>query len=71
MHAYPTKCCGGAIMTATYLQNILPIKDTTKAPFELWHGRVPSVKHITVSGSLANKTTTTNNTPTYQNRKQL
>ena len=39
----PNKLWDDVVMTATYLQNRLPTKGTTKAPFEIWHGRIPNI----------------------------
>ena len=49
----PEKYWGEAAQTATYLQNRLHSKATTKTPYELWHSRKPSIGHLKVFGSKA------------------
>lgn len=49
----PDKYWGEAAATATYLQNRLLSKAVRKTPYELWHGKKPSLKHIRVFGCRA------------------
>lgn len=48
----PLQLWGEALRTATYLINLQPKKLLDmKTPFEIWHGRKPSISHIRVFGS--------------------
>jgi hypothetical protein len=42
-----------ALKTAIHILNRVPSKSVSKTPYELWTGRVPSVKHLRVWGSPA------------------
>lgn len=50
----PSKFWGEAVMTALYLENRLPCKTIrSRTPYEIWHGRESSYKHIRVFGCAA------------------
>jgi hypothetical protein len=42
-----------ALKTAIHILNRVPSKSVLKTPYEMWTGRVPSVNHLRVWGSLA------------------
>ena len=42
-----------ALKTAIHILNRVPSKSMPKTPYELWTGRVPSLNHLRVWGSLA------------------
>jgi hypothetical protein len=42
-----------ALKTAIHILNRLPSKSVPKTPYELWTGRVPSLRHLRVWGSPA------------------
>jgi hypothetical protein len=42
-----------ALKTAIHILNRVPSKSVPKTPYELWTGRVPSLHHLRVCGSLA------------------
>jgi hypothetical protein len=42
-----------ALKTAIHILNRVPSKSVPKTPYELWTGRVPSLRHLRVWGSLA------------------
>jgi len=42
---------GEAIMTATYLRNLLPTGDRMTTPFEEWKGIRPNLQHLRIFGS--------------------
>jgi hypothetical protein len=42
-----------ALKTAIHILNRVPSKSVPKTPYELWTGRVPSLNHLRVWGSLA------------------
>jgi transposase InsO family protein len=43
---------GEAIMTATYLRNLIPTtKNPTTTPFEAWKGEKPDLRHLRIFGS--------------------
>jgi hypothetical protein len=42
-----------ALKTAIHILNRVPSKSVPKSPYELWTGRVPSLRHLRVWGSLA------------------
>ena len=44
---------GEAVLAANYILNKIPKKKVDKSPYELWHGRAPSYKHLRVWGCLA------------------
>jgi hypothetical protein len=45
---------GEAVVTAVYLQNWLPTKSLAgRTPYEVWHGRKPTVNHLRVFGCRA------------------
>lgn len=46
---------GEAVLTATYLINILPTKALTvnKTPYELWNGKKPKISHLKMFGATA------------------
>nr|GEX04851.1 zinc finger, CCHC-type [Tanacetum cinerariifolium] len=47
---------GEAILTATYLLNMIPHKEKEETPYELWMGRKPSYRYLCVWGCLAKET---------------
>jgi hypothetical protein len=42
-----------ALKIVIHILNRVPSKSVPKTPYELWTGRVPSLKHLRVSGSPA------------------
>jgi len=44
----PESLWGEALKTAAYIQNRLPTKAVAKAPYELWVGQKPNLKHFNV-----------------------
>jgi hypothetical protein len=48
----PQELWGEAAMTANYLRNLLPDKNNSKSPEELWSGRKPTMAHLRVWGCL-------------------
>ena len=46
----PISLWGEALKTAMYILNRVPSKAVPKAPFELWTGRKPSMRHIHIWG---------------------
>jgi hypothetical protein len=50
----PMEFWGEAMITAVYLQNRLPTKSLAgRTPYEVWHGRKPTVNHLRVFGCRA------------------
>ncbi|KAM1746967.1 hypothetical protein ACFX11_013552 [Malus domestica] len=41
---------GYALYTAAYLLNRVPSKSVPQTPYEIWHGRKPSLKHVKIWG---------------------
>ncbi|KAM1818379.1 hypothetical protein ACFX11_000180 [Malus domestica] len=46
----PVTFWGYALYTAAYLLNREPSKSVSQTPYEIWHGRKPSLKHIKIWG---------------------
>ena len=38
---------------ASYILNRIPSKSVSTTPYEIWHGRAPSLKHVKILGYLA------------------
>ena len=49
----PHNLWGEALLTANFILNRIPFKNSNKSPYELWKGRIPSYKMIKVRGCLA------------------
>ncbi len=49
----PISLWGYALETALYILNKIPTKSVFSTPYEIWHGRQPSLKHVKVWGCLA------------------
>jgi transposase InsO family protein len=46
----PESLWGEALKTAAYILNRVPTKATDKTPYELWTGKMPSLKHLHIWG---------------------
>ncbi|KAM1427662.1 hypothetical protein ACFXTO_020187 [Malus domestica] len=46
----PVTFWGYALYTAAYLLNRIPSKSVPQTPYEIWHGRKPSLKHVKIWG---------------------
>ncbi|KAM2008534.1 hypothetical protein ACFX16_003413 [Malus domestica] len=46
----PVTFWGYALYTATYLLNRVPSKSVSQTPYEIWHGRKPSLNHVKIWG---------------------
>ncbi|KAM1524601.1 hypothetical protein ACFX10_009184 [Malus domestica] len=46
----PVTFWGYALYTAAYLLNRVPSKSVSQTPYEIWHGKKPSLKHIKIWG---------------------
>ena len=46
----PISLWGYALQTACYILNRVPSKSITTTPYEIWHGRTPSLKHVKIWG---------------------
>ncbi|KAM1643804.1 hypothetical protein ACFX2K_013588 [Malus domestica] len=46
----PVTFWGYALYTAAYLLNRVPSKSISQTPYEIWHGRKPSLNHIKIWG---------------------
>ncbi|KAM2382860.1 hypothetical protein ACFXTH_040483 [Malus domestica] len=46
----PVTFWGYALYTAAYLLNRVPSKSVSQTPYEIWHGRKPSLNHIKIWG---------------------
>ncbi|KAM2549652.1 hypothetical protein TB1_013993 [Malus domestica] len=46
----PVTFWGYALYTADYLLNRVPSKSVPQTPYEIWHGRKPSLKHVKIWG---------------------
>ncbi|KAM1747093.1 hypothetical protein ACFX11_013661 [Malus domestica] len=46
----PVTFWGYALYTTAYLLNRVPSKSVSQTPYEIWHGRKPSLKHIKIWG---------------------
>ncbi|KAM1321329.1 hypothetical protein PS2_014022 [Malus domestica] len=44
----PVTFWGYALYTAAYLLNRVPSKSVPQTPYEIWHGRKPSLKHVKI-----------------------
>src|SRR6266576_3127726 len=42
-----------AILTATYLTNLLPYKNNVKTPSEIWYNKKPDISNLKIFGCLA------------------
>ncbi|KAM1582402.1 hypothetical protein TB2_029793 [Malus domestica] len=49
----PVTFWGYALYTAAYLLNRVPSKSVSQTPYEIWHGRKPSLNHIKIWGCKA------------------
>ena len=49
----PHNLWGEALLTANFILNRIPFKNSNKSSYELWKGRIPSYKMIKVWGCLA------------------
>ena len=49
----PHNLWGEALLTANFILNIIPFKNSNKSPYEVWKGRLPSYKMIKIWGCLA------------------
>ena len=39
-----------ALQTVAYILNYVPSKSVSTTPYEIWHGKVPSLKHVKIWG---------------------
>ncbi|KAM0998333.1 hypothetical protein ACFX2C_008114 [Malus domestica] len=46
----PVTFWGYALYTAAYLLNRVPSKSVSQTPYEIWHGRKPSLNHVKIWG---------------------
>ncbi|KAM1985370.1 hypothetical protein ACFX16_013544 [Malus domestica] len=46
----PVTFWGYALYTTAYLLNRVPSKSVSQRPYEIWHGRKPSLNHIKIWG---------------------
>ena len=46
----PISLWGYALQTACYILNRVPSKSVATTPYEIWHGRTPSLKHVKIWG---------------------
>ncbi|KAM1603271.1 hypothetical protein ACFX1Z_029893 [Malus domestica] len=46
----PVTLWGYALYTAAYLLNRVPSKSVSQTPYEIWHGRKPSLNHVKIWG---------------------
>ncbi|KAM1724420.1 hypothetical protein ACFX11_022864 [Malus domestica] len=46
----PVTFWGYALYTAAYLLNRIPSKSVSQTPYEIWHGRKPSLNHVKIWG---------------------
>ncbi|KAM1532880.1 hypothetical protein ACFX10_006857 [Malus domestica] len=46
----PVTFWGYALYAAAYLLNRVPSKSVSQTPYEMWHGRKPSLNHIKIWG---------------------
>ena len=56
MMSYTNSCTflwGFALQTAAYILNHVPSKSVSTTPYEIWHGKAPSLKHVKIWGCLA------------------
>ena len=49
----PHNWWGEALLTANFILNRIPFKNSNKSPYEVWKGRLPSYKMIKIWGCLA------------------
>ena len=49
----PISLWGFALQMACYVLNRVPSKSVSTTPYEIWHGKAPSLKHIKIWGCLA------------------
>ena len=49
----PHNLWGEALLTANFILNRIPFKNSNKSPYEVWKGRLPSYKMIKIWGCLA------------------
>ena len=41
---------GFTLQTAAYILNRIPSKSVSTTPYEIWHGKAPSLKHVKIWG---------------------
>ena len=46
----PISLWGFALHTASYILNRVPSKSISNTPYEIWHGKAPSLKHVKIWG---------------------
>ena len=46
----PISLWGYALQMAFYILNRIPSKSFSTTPYEIWHGRAPSLKHVKIWG---------------------
>ncbi|PPZ39275.1 hypothetical protein C5P26_25750, partial [Escherichia coli] len=46
----PISFWGFALESALYILNRIPSKSVSSTPYEIWHGRKPSLKHVKIWG---------------------
>ena len=46
----PTLLWGFALQTTTYILNCIPSKSVSTTPYDIWHGKAPSFKHVKIWG---------------------
>ena len=46
----PTFLWGFALQTAVYILNRVLSKSVSTTPYEIWHGKAPSLKHVKIWG---------------------
>ena len=44
------KFWAGAVVTAAYLLNRMPVRNNTRYPEEIWSNKIPNLKHIRIFG---------------------
>jgi hypothetical protein len=66
----PNKYWGEAVTTANHLQNLLPIADRPKTPYEYWEGVEPKLTHIRRFGCKAYAVTPTVRTQKLDQKAQ-
>ena len=53
MMSYKNLCtflCGFALQNVTYILNCVPSKSVSTIPYEIWHGKALSLKHVKIWG---------------------
>ena len=41
---------GFCVITSAYILNHIPSKSVSTTPYEIWHGKAPSLKHLKIWG---------------------